>query len=190
MIRHLHTLGVDPHTIRPPITGVPPPAFSLPGPDKPYAPEPSASQQSESQKTESSTTPASEAGLSLYAARLELKALQSMQKALHDMMEDNTESVEASPAEDHTHTEDASNISEPMETSPVVATTAMLPTLPVEPESGPAAVPPPVAQPAFTPSSAMLNGNGSMNGATGATGGLGGLVGYADSDGSDVEMDT
>lgn len=190
MIRHLHTLGVDPHTIRPPITGVPPPAFSLPGPDKPYAPEPSASQQPEGQKVESSTPPASEAGLSLYAARLELKALQSMQKALHDMMEDNPESVEASPAEDHTHTEDASNIPEPMETSPVVATTAMLPTLPVEPESGPAAVPPPVAQPAFTPFSARLNGNGSMNGATGTIGGLGGLVGYADSDGSDVEMDT
>jgi hypothetical protein len=190
VIRHLHTLGVDPHTIRPPITGVPPPAFSLPGPDKPYASEPSASQQSESQKTELSTTPASEAGLSLYAARLELKALQSMQKALHDMMEDNTESVEASPAEDHIHTEDASNIPEPMETSPVVATTAMLPTLPVEPESEPSAGQPPVAQPASTPSSARLNGNGSMNGATGTIGGLGGLVGYADSDGSDVEMDT
>jgi hypothetical protein len=111
-----------------------------------------------------------------------------MQKALHDLMDENAQGVEASLAGDLSKSPDAGSMPELIDTSPVVATTT-LSSLPVDPKPRFTPAPPPVSLPVPTPSSSKPNGTGNANGAGAGGGGLGGLVRYADSDGSDVDMD-
>jgi hypothetical protein len=167
----MHTLRVDPHTIRPPSSTIPPPAFASPGPDKPYA---STSLQPEIYAA--TDPPEGDDSLSLYAARLELKALQDMQKALQRLMdgeedeqEENTNSPvsgldEASPQE--------VEMKQRSESPTATSETTLAPPKDTRIETIEVDLP--------------KNDASTSNP---ATGGLGGLADYADSDASDVDME-
>jgi hypothetical protein len=182
VIRHLHTLRVDPHTIRPPTSNIPPLAFALPGPDKPYAPPTASSQEVTvndiAPQTDISTP---DNGLSLYAARLELKALQDMHTALQRMMDENvqdpTEENPESVAESQSIASVGTHTANKQSPTPYQsATTPLAHTLP--------------EVTATTTMSETLQLNETTNGhENGTKPGITGLAAYADSDESDVNME-
>ena len=173
VIRHMHTLRVDPHTIRPPSSTIPPPAFASPGPDKPYA-----STSLLSDTSEAIDPPEIDDSLSLYAARLELKALQDMQKALQRLMDGEEDEQEE---EENTH----SPTPEPKESLPKEVEMKQRSESPIPiPEI--TSAPP---KDATTETNEVDLPKNDASASNPATGGLGGLADYADSDASDVDME-
>lgn len=79
VVRHLHALQSDPHSIRPPTrTQGLSSAFSHSTPDKPYSPQKATANTDEQVGSNSST-------LSLYGQRLRQKTLFQLQNALSDL---------------------------------------------------------------------------------------------------------
>ena len=171
VIRHMHTLRVDPHTIRPPNSTIPPPAFASPGPDKPYA-----STSSQPETSEATDPPETDDSLSLYAARLELKALQDMQKALQRMMD----GEEDEPEETINSSTPRSNASSPKEAEVKQRSVSPIAT----PETTSASL-----KDTRTETIELDLPKNDASTSNPATGGLGGLADYADSDASDVDME-
>ena len=107
-----------------------------------------------------------------------------MQKALHGLMEEGAEPMEMVPTSPLGTPSRIDNMTQSMEESPTTSAAT--------PGPEPAAVSSPAIPSTVQPTSQVISpkANGAVNGgSTLGGGGLGGLVGYADSDGSDVEMD-